>query len=68
MVCKSGKCAEQGRQLLAASGFTSVEILDGGMDAWQAAKKPVVVAERPPWSSSVRCVPLRGPSFSSRSG
>ena len=50
MVCKSGKRAEQGRQLLVANGFTSVEILDGGMDAWQAAKQPVVVAERRPWS------------------
>ena len=50
MVCKSGKRAEQGRQLLADKGFTSVAVLDGGMDAWRAAKKPVVVAERRPWS------------------
>jgi len=50
IVCKSGKRAEQGRQLLADMGFTSVAVLDGGMDAWRAVKKPVVVADRRPWS------------------
>jgi rhodanese-related sulfurtransferase len=50
MVCKSGKRAELGRQLLADKGFTSVAVLDGGMDAWRTAKKPVVIAERTPWS------------------
>ena len=44
MVCKSGKRAEQGRQLLVANGFTSVNVLEGGMDAWLAAKRPLVVA------------------------
>ena len=50
VVCKSGKRAEQGRQLLVANGFTSVNVLEGGMDAWLAAKNPVVVVERRPWS------------------
>lgn len=50
MVCKSGKRAEQGRQLLTGKGFTSVAVLDGGMDAWRGAKKPVVIHDRRPWS------------------
>lgn len=50
MVCKSGKRAEQGRHLLAQLGFTRVAVLEGGMDGWLAAGKPVVVAQRRPWS------------------
>ena len=50
MVCKSGRRAAQGRQLLATNGFTSIRVLEGGMDAWRAASKPVVVNEHRSWS------------------
>lgn len=50
MVCKSGKRAEQGRQLLVANGFTFVDTLEHSMDASLEAKKPVGMAERRSWS------------------
>jgi len=50
LICKSGKRAEQARQLLAACGFTSLSVLKGGVDEWQAAGRPLVSVVRPPWS------------------
>jgi hypothetical protein len=35
---------------LAVEGFTAVTILSGGIDAWRAAGKPLVIAERKPWA------------------
>src|SRR6266851_2083541 len=31
-------------------GFTSLHVLEGGVDAWRAAGKPLVSIERRPWS------------------
>ncbi len=50
LVCKSGRRAEQARQQLAAKGFSSLHVLEGGVDAWRAAGKPLVSIERRPWS------------------
>ena len=50
LVCKSGRRAGQAKQLLEAAGFTSLTVLDGGVDGWQAAGKPLTVVERRPWS------------------
>jgi rhodanese-related sulfurtransferase len=50
LVCKTGRRAEQARQQLAANGFTALSVLEGGVDAWRAAEKPLVSDERQPWS------------------
>jgi rhodanese-related sulfurtransferase len=50
LVCKSGRRAEQGRGMLEALGFTSVRVLEGGVDGWQAAGKPLVRLAKRPWS------------------
>lgn len=50
LVCKSGRRAEEGRRQLAAMGFSSVSVLDGEVDAWRAAGRPLLVDERRPWS------------------
>jgi rhodanese-related sulfurtransferase len=41
LVCKSGRRAEQAAAKLAAAGCTSLSVMDGGMEAWQAAGLPV---------------------------
>jgi len=50
LVCRSGRRAEQARLLLAAKGFESLTVLEGGMEAWQAQGNPVLSIERRPWS------------------
>ena len=50
LVCKSGRRAEQARQQLAAKGFTALTVLEGGIDAWKAAGKPLSSVERRPWA------------------
>lgn len=50
LVCKSGRRSEQARQQLAALGFSSLTVLEGGIDAWRAAGKPLILVERRPWS------------------
>jgi rhodanese-related sulfurtransferase len=50
LICKSGRRAEQARLQLAASGFTSLRVLDGGIDAWRSAGKPLAAVQRRPWS------------------
>ena len=50
LVCKTGRRAEQARLQLVASGFTALSILEGGVDAWRAAGKPLISDERQPWS------------------
>lgn len=50
LVCKSGVRSEKARQMLEAEGFTSLRVLEQGIDGWRAAGNPLVVAERRPWS------------------
>ena len=50
LICKSGRRAEQGRRQLAAQGFTSLTVLEGGLDAWRAAGNPLLSLARQPWS------------------
>ena len=50
LVCKSGRRAEQARQNLERLGFIALTVLPGGMDAWNAAGKPVVKEARQPWA------------------
>lgn len=42
LVCRSGKRAEQAAAKLAAAGCTDLSILEGGLQAWQAAGLPVL--------------------------
>lgn len=50
LVCKSGQRSERARQLLAGRGFHAVSVLPGGVDAWRAAGKPLIVVQRALWS------------------
>ncbi len=45
VVCRTGRRAEQARQLLDAKGFRSVEVLEGGLERWKSA-----VNGYQPWS------------------
>jgi rhodanese-related sulfurtransferase len=50
LVCRSGKRAEQARQTLANKGFTSLKVLEGGVQGWTNVGKAVTVARNRPWS------------------
>ena len=50
LVCRTGRRAEQAKQLLQAKGFSAVAVLAGGIVSWQQAGKPIVAAEHKPWS------------------
>ncbi len=50
LICKSGQRSERARQQLAAKGFTSLDVLPGGVDAWRGAGKPLVGLNKQPWS------------------
>jgi rhodanese-related sulfurtransferase len=42
VVCRSGNRSQQGRDILASNGFTSVTSMAGGMREWQGAGLPTV--------------------------
>ena len=50
LVCKAGGRAERARLRLAAKGFEALMVLDGGMDGWKLAGRPVVKERRQPWA------------------
>jgi rhodanese-related sulfurtransferase len=50
LVCRSGRRAEQARQILAEKGFTALKVLDGGVQAWTNSGKPLAVVANKPWS------------------
>ena len=50
LVCKSGRRALQGKQMLESAGFVDLRILEGGVDGWRAANKPLQMIEGRPWS------------------
>ena len=41
LVCRSGQRATRAHQRLTAAGATDLTVLDGGLNAWQAAGQPV---------------------------
>ena len=49
-VCKTQRRSEQARQQLASKGFTALSVLEGGIQGWSEAGKPLIAAERRPWS------------------
>ena len=50
LICRSGRRSEQARQTLAKKGFTSLKVLDGGVQNWTSGGKPLTVAVNKPWS------------------
>lgn len=50
LICKSGHRASIAREQLISRGFHNLDVLVGGVDAWAASGKPLVVAEKKPWS------------------
>lgn len=50
LICRSGRRAEQARVQLSRLGFTSLEVLEGGVEAWAAQGRPLERIERRPWS------------------
>ena len=48
LICRSGQRAAQAEQALAAAGLPNLRLLDGGINAWEAAGAPVRRA-RPRW-------------------
>jgi rhodanese-related sulfurtransferase len=50
LVCRSGRRAEQARQTLIAKGFSSVGVLEGGIEAWRLSGWPLQSEAKKPWS------------------
>lgn len=50
LVCRSGRRAEEARQTLTGKGFSSLKVLDGGIQAWTNSGKPLTMAPKKPWS------------------
>ena len=50
LVCRSGRRAEEARQTLVRKGFTSLKVLDGGVQTWTNSGKSLAVAQNKPWS------------------
>ena len=50
LVCRSGQRAAQAAETLERLGFQSVNVLQGGLEAWKAAGLPTNVQEKKPWS------------------
>lgn len=45
LVCLGARRAEKAMHVLQRTGLSSVSVLDGGMEAWRPAGKPVVVPQ-----------------------
>ena len=50
LICRTDRRANLAREQLAARKFTNLSVLDGGIQAWRAAGKPLEKAARQPWS------------------
>lgn len=50
LVCRTDRRANLARQQLAACNFTNLTILEGGIEAWRSAGKPLEKEARQPWS------------------
>ncbi len=50
LVCEAGRRAQQGREMLVAAGFISVDVLPGGMVAWRAANQSASATAMRPWA------------------
>jgi rhodanese-related sulfurtransferase len=50
LVCQSGGRAGQAREVLSSAGKSSLHVLDGGMNAWIAAGKELLAADKSRWA------------------
>jgi rhodanese-related sulfurtransferase len=50
LVCQSGARADTAKTTLDAAGKTGLYVLDGGMNAWQAAGGEVNTSDQPKWA------------------
>ena len=50
LVCKSGKRAHAARLQMMDMGFTSLQVLEGGIDNWRQSGKPLQSFTNQPWS------------------
>lgn len=50
VLCRSGRRAQLAKELLDSKGFTSVKVMQGGIEAWQKEGKPVSEREHKAWS------------------
>ncbi len=50
LICRTGRRAEQARQMLTAKGFPSLSVLEGGVEAWSKEGKPLSASARTTWS------------------
>ena len=50
LVCRSGARSTTAHQLLARKGFTNLDILPGGIEAWSASGGTLIRLPRRPWS------------------
>jgi len=50
LLCRTERRAKLAREQLAALHFTNLAVLEGGIEAWQAAGKPLDKLARQPWS------------------
>lgn len=50
LICRSGRRAEEARHTLAAKGFQSLNVLQGGVQAWTNGGKPLTASANKPWS------------------
>lgn len=50
LVCRSGRRSDEAKQTLAAKGFTNLQVIDGGIQAWTNSGKPLSVTANKPWS------------------
>lgn len=50
LLCRSGNRARQAAERLLKKGFSDVHVVEGGMQAWEAANLPVVKGESRIWS------------------
>ena len=50
LVCRTGRRAEDARQILERKGFTSLQVLEGGVQAWTNSGKPLTAACNQPWA------------------
>lgn len=50
LICKSGARAQKAAATLDQMNFSSLFVLDGGMDAWKQAGLPYETAQSKPWS------------------
>jgi rhodanese-related sulfurtransferase len=50
LVCKSGKRSHTARLQMMDMGFTSLNVLEDGIDGWRQEGKPLQYAAKRPWS------------------